>query len=170
MIKIRPEKPEDIAAIFDLHTKAFAGDAEARLVDLLRLHNKAVVSLIAEFNDKVVGHVLFSPVELIANGNIQYGLGLAPVSVLPEHQGQGIGKDLITKGLDIIREQNHPFIVVLGNPNYYSRFGFTKASDSNVKNEYDADDSFMIMEIQAGGIPKTGGLARYAPEFSEIGA
>ena len=148
---------------------SFPEDAEARLVALLHQRGKGDVSLVAVLDGKVVGHVLFSAISVIRLGaEIATGLGLAPVAVQPEHQRQGIGKSLIHRGLELCRQRQCPFVVVLGEPHYYQQFGFRRASDLGFQNEYQASDSFMVLELQKEGLPTAGGLVRYAPEFAEL--
>jgi putative acetyltransferase len=156
-----------MAAVFAIHAAAFPTDAEARLVDRLRAAGEARVSLVAEVNGAVVGHVLFSPVAIEAASGHRTGLGLAPVAVLPPYQRQGVGSALIREGLAICRQQRCLFVVVLGHPEYYPRFGFRRASEVGLSNAYGADAAFMVTELEQGALPADGGLVRYGPEFAE---
>ena len=165
MIAIRPERPDDMAAVFAVHAAAFPTDAEARLVDRVRAAGEARLSLVAEANGAVVGHVLFSPVSIETASGHRTGFGLAPVAVLPAHQRQGVGSALIREGLAICRQQRCLFVVVLGHPAYYPRFGFRRASDVGLSNEYGADDAFMVIELETGALPADGGLVKYGPEL-----
>jgi putative acetyltransferase len=166
--EVRPEQPSDAAAVARVHEAAFPTDAEARLVALLRDAGKATVSLVAVTEGRVVGHVLFSPVTI--HGSPTVGLGLAPVAVLPECQRRGVGSRLIEAGLDVCRGAGVPFAVVLGHPDYYPRFGFRRASERGLGNEYGADEAFMVLELLPGSLPAGGGLVRYATEFALVGA
>jgi len=168
MLTIRSEQSADVAAVFEVHRAAFGTDAEARLVDRLRGAGNARVSQVAELGEKIVGHVLFSPVSLVTPTATHSGLGLAPVAVLPAYQRRGIGSALIREGLAECRRQNCPFVVVLGHPAYYPRFGFTRASARGIGNEYEADDAFMVLELQPGALPPGGGLVKYGAEFAEF--
>ena len=165
---IRREEPGDAASIYIVHCAAFPTDAEARLVDRLRDGGKATVSLIAEVGSKLVGHVLFSPVTAAGPPASKDGLGLAPVAVLPDYQSCGIGAMLIQHGLSACREASYGFVVVLGHPGYYPRFGFRPASDFGISNEYGADEAFMVIELAEGSLPPKGSLIKYAPEFAEL--
>ena len=165
MITIRPECPEDAAGIRAVHCAAFPTDAEARLVERLRAGGQSRVSLVAEADGNVIGHILFTPVSVTPAGC--RGLGLAPLAVLPTHQRRGVGSALVREGLAVCRRQGWAFVVVLGHPDYYPRFGFRRASAVGLSNEYGADEAFMVVELQPGSLPAGGGVARYGPEFSE---
>src|SRR5262249_55966418 len=156
---------DDYPAVRELNVRAFGGPAEARLVEMLRAANKAVVSLVALQEDRVVGHILFSPVTVAEALENLRGVGLAPMSVLPEFQNRGIGSALIRQGIEACRREGYDFIVVLGHTKYYPRFGFLKAKDYGLDNEYSATDSFMVMELRTGVLQRIRGLVKYAPEF-----
>ena len=169
MIVIRHEQPEDIAVIHQINEQAFGQPAEANLVDALRRNGNAILSLVADDNGRVIGHILFSPVVIDTGENLFSGIGLAPLAVSPERQNEGIGSLLVEQGLRECREAGHPFVVVLGHPNYYPRFGFVPTSRYNVKSEYDVrDEVFMIQELQQGSLLGVAGTAKYQPEFNEV--
>jgi putative acetyltransferase len=161
-IMIRKEENTDHQWVREVVRAAFPTEEESKLVDVLRENNKAIISLVAVINDKVLGHILFSPVSTPPSE--AKGIGLAPVSVKPEFQGQGIGSQLIREGLRLCKELQHDYVVVLGDPNYYQRFGFQKASDFGIQNEYGVDDEFMMIQFSTGS--ELQGLVRYALEFS----
>ncbi|MDO5604348.1 MAG: N-acetyltransferase [Paracoccus sp. (in: a-proteobacteria)] len=124
---IRPESPVDADAIAALTTRAFAGAAhsggnEAAIIAGLRADGALMLSLIADGGAGVIGHAAFSPIRI--DGLDSGWSGLGPVSVAPERQGNGIGAALIRAGLDMLRAQGAAGCVVLGDPGYYSRFGF----------------------------------------------
>ena len=167
---IRDEQVGDASVIRDVHCAAFPTDAEACLVDRLRANSHAPVSLIAENDGLVVGHILFSPVSIDGSPEIPGGLGLAPVAVLPAWQRHGVGSRLIEAGIAACRQQGCRFVVVLGHVAYYPKFGFQKASSFRLENEYGVDDEFMVLELQPGSLPAQGGLIKYGPEFSEFGS
>lgn len=131
-INIRPERNDDINAIEMITIEAFknhphSNQTEHKIVTTLRDDNALIVSLVAEINSEVVGHIAFSKVK-INNGFMEW-YGLAPVSVKPEYQNQGIGSQLILSGLNAIRELDAKGCVLLGEPEYYNRFGFKAVSD-----------------------------------------
>src|ERR1044072_6444256 len=169
MLIVRNEKPEDIAAIHEVNEKAFGQPAEANLVDALRANGKVTFSLVAVQDDRVVGHILFSPVTIESEKESFAAVGLAPLAVLPEHQNQGIGSRLVRAGLDECRKALHESVVVLGHPDYYPRFGFTPASRYGIKSEYDVrDEVFMIMELREGALAGRSGTVKYQPEFNDV--
>src|SRR5215468_3192429 len=166
---VRPEKPEDIPAIRIVNERAFGSPAEADLVDALRRNGKAVISLVAEDDGLIVGHIFFSAVTIQSEGTGLKGVGLAPMAVIPEKQNQRIGSTLVEHGLRRCREEDHPFVVVLGHSNYYPRFGFVPASRFGIKSEYDVDDeAFMVMELREGALIGCAGVVKYQPEFNEV--
>ena len=167
---LRDEEASDIAAIRKVHEEAFNTNEEADLVDLLRSRGKATISIVAEENGYILGHILFSPVSIEPTHPGWSAMGLAPVAVIPEKQRQGIGKSLIEAGLNRCKEIGSTVIVVLGDPGYYMKFGFSPASECGLGNEYQAGDEFMVLELLPGALKSISGTVRYAPEFSEIGA
>jgi len=168
MIEIRDERPEDYFAIRDVNVLAFGRSAEALLVERLRAANKAVISRVATIDQHVVGHILFSPVTVESAPTTFSGLGLAPMSVLPEFQNRGIGSKLVHDGLEACKGKGYDLVVVLGHINFYPRFGFLRASDHGLSNEYGALDAFMVIELRQGALKAVGGLVKYAPEFQGI--
>src|SRR5437868_12211208 len=114
MVTIRPESAGDLAAIRAVHEAAFPTDTEACLVERLRTAGRACVSLVAEVEGGVVGHILFSPVAVATPAGPCPGLGLAPLAVTPAHQRGGIGAALVRAGLAACRAQGCGYVVVLG--------------------------------------------------------
>ena len=167
-IAVRPETPQDIAAIDLVHRRAFPSPLEARLVRLLRDRRRAFLSLVATNENVVVGHILFSPVEIERKSSALMSLGLGPVAVLPDHQRQGVGAELMAEGLNRCRAMGAECVVLLGDPAYYARFGFQRAKLFNLDNEYHADDAFQAMELRPPALQNVSGLVRYAPEFNEV--
>lgn len=162
--RIRPETAADAAAVLAVHLAAFPTPLEARLVEALRRADKVVIALLAEAGNEVVGHIVFSDVTV--EGTHRRGLGLAPVAVRPGQQRRGIGAALVREGLARARARGYDFVVVLGAPAYYHRFGFTTASRLGLDNEYAVDEPFMALALHAAGLAGASGLVRYQPEFS----
>ena len=165
MLSIRPEQPADVAAIYAVHAAAFPTDGEARLVDALRAAGRLSVSRVAIEERKVVGHVAFSTVTVAGATN---GVGLGPVAVLPDCQKRGTGERLIRQGLDACRQAGFAFVVVLGEPAYYRRFGFEPAGDWGLVDEYGGGAAFQALELKPNAIPRGAGLVCYAPEFAAV--
>ncbi|MEG4276168.1 N-acetyltransferase [Microcoleus sp. MON1_C1] len=164
---IRTEKPEDLEAVRQVNIAAFGRENEANLVDRLR-GIASTFSFVALPSDRIVGHILFSPVvvEGKCSSNLSI-LGLAPVAVLPEYQRQGIGTLLIQHGLEECRRSGFHAVVVLGHPDFYSRFGFIPASRKSLKCEYDVpDEAFMVLELESGTLEDCSGTVKYRSEFS----
>jgi len=125
-----------------------------------------LLSLVAEVDGAVVGHILFSPVTIETEASTKSAVGLAPMAVLPGHQRQGIGARLIERGLQELRRQGHTAVVVLGHPGYYPRFGFERASRFGLRCQFDCpDEAFMALELQPGALAEVRGLVRYRPEL-----
>ena len=162
MPTIRPELPSDIPAIHEVLCSAFPSQEESELVRSLRHNGHLSLSLVAEEDGSVIGYIGFSPVSVNGNSN---GLGLAPVAVLPEHQSLGVGSQLVKEGLEQARHIGANYVVVLGHSHYYPRFGFVAAQPLGYRDEYDANDSFMIIELVPHGLPPKG-LIKYGPEFA----
>lgn len=166
---IREEAPGDETAIHRVNAAAFETDAEARLVDTLRDAQALTLSLVAEVDGEIVGHIAFSPVTVTSNGEIFHGVGLAPMAVLPTRQRSGLGGQLIAEGLRLLREREHPFCVVLGHASYYPRHGFVRASLLGIRWEHDVpDEVFFVQELIEGGLRGVRGVVRYRPELDHV--
>lgn len=166
MVAVYPERPGDVAAIHAVHAASFPTDLEARLVDLLRAAGRLRVSLVAEAGGAVVGHIAFSPVTAASSAA---GAGLAPVAVALPHRRQGIAAALIRAGLEACRAAGFGWAVVMGEPAYYSRFGFRPATEFGLADEYGGGPAFQALELVPGALPVGAGLVRYAPEFAAVG-
>jgi len=124
---IRNEKKADIETITEITIAAFktlpiSQHTEQFIIHALRTAGALTISLVAEIDGQVVGHIAFSPVKISDDSKDWYGLG--PVSVLPDYQKQGIGKALINKGLSLLKDMGGKGCALVGDPNYYKRFGF----------------------------------------------
>jgi putative acetyltransferase len=168
-VEIRRELPGDISQIHRTNELAFAGTAEADVIDRLRQTCPEFISLVAIAAEQVVGHILFTPAWLETPDNQIDGMGLAPLAVLPDYQNRGIGGKLIRAGLSEIEQLGWPFIIIIGHPGYYPRFGFETASKYGIRCEYAAvpDEAFMIIFIDPGVLPLEGAVAHYRPEWAE---
>ena len=165
---IRPERPGDASRIREVHQRAFGQPAEAELVEKLRASGCESLSLVAD-DDTVVGHILFTPVVVEGPERRVVGMGLAPMAVLPDRQRQGIGSQLVTLGLEVLRARGCPFVVVVGHPEYYPRFGFEPASKHGLASQWEGmpDAAFMVLVLDVGAMAGATGVARYREEFNE---
>ena len=168
MIIVREEQQSDIEPIRAVNTRAFGQSGEAELVEKLRDDCRNLLSQVAVIEDKVVGHILFSPATIETGEKTIHGMGLAPVAVLPEYQRQGIGSALITEGIGRLESRQCPFVIVLGHAEYYPRFGFEPARRYGIRSEWDVpDEAFMLLVLDESQVGGVSGVARYRPEFAE---
>ena len=169
MLVIRAETEADQAAVHQVNERAFSRAGEADLVEALRKNAQPQVSLVAELDGQVVGHIFFSPVSIESEASSFTALGLAPMAVLPEFQNRAIGSELVRRGLEACRKIGHDVVVVLGHPEYYPRFGFVPASQKGLSCEYTVpDEVFMVIELREGALAGRKGVVRYRPEFSGV--
>lgn len=168
MITIRRESSRDKEAIREVNEQAFPTPAEAKIVDALRDNCPGLLSLVAEEAGRIVGHILFSPSSIEGPGGVLFGTALGPMAVLPEHQRQGIGSMLMQSGLELLRQQGCPFVIVLGHPEYYPRFGFQRASRYRIVSQWAdiPDEAFMVLFLRAFEVGEVAGTAKYRDEFN----
>jgi putative acetyltransferase len=165
----RQEGPEDAEAIRRVNAEAFGQPQETRLVEQLRANHGILLSLVALVDDQVVGHILYSPVRLGEGNHEVGGAGLGPMAVLPAFQGKGVGSKLVTEGNERLRQAGCPFIVVLGHPGYYPRFGVVPASRHGVGCQWDVpDEAFMLLPLDGAGRVLPPGVAWYRDEFLTV--
>ena len=163
-ITIRAEQPSNITAIHAVEVAAFGREAEAELVDALRDVGGDFVSLVATINDEVVGHICFSSVVIEGAAAATRFSALAPLAVRPDDQRRGIGSMLVASGLHECRRRNIDAVFVVGDPRYYSRFGFVAASDFGVRCEFEVpNDAFRLIELRRGAV--SGGVLKYPAAF-----
>jgi putative acetyltransferase len=168
-VEIREERPDDVGAIRALNLAAFGRPQEGALIDALRTNGAISLSLVAAVEGRLVGQALYSPVSISLNGEEAVGAGLGPMAVIPEHQRKGIGGDLIRAGIRILRTRGCPFIVVLGHPEYYPRFGFRPAAAQGIGCQWNVpQNAFMILTLDESRMKGGSGLAKYRPEFSQV--
>jgi len=165
---IRDERPQDIPAVRAVNLAAFTTPAEADLVDALRDAADPLVSLVADHDGAVVGHLMCSPATLDGHPRVRL-MGLAPMAVLPARQGLGIGSALVREAIERCRALGADGMIVLGHPDHYARFGFTAASGWRIACVYDApDEAFMALELRPGVLAGCAGTARYHPAFAGL--
>jgi putative acetyltransferase len=172
-IGIHAATAADAEAIDTLIRAAFAGtdfghQGEAEMVRMIEAEGDALVSLVAERDGAIVGHVLFSRMDVEVDGAALSGAGLAPVSVAPSSQGQGIGDALIRAGLEALRRQGVAISFVLGHEGYYPRFGYSPDLAARFASPF-AGPHFMAMMLDSDAAWPLGGRADYAPAFGRMG-
>jgi putative acetyltransferase len=165
LIEIRDALPGDITAIRQVHNRAFEQEQEGNIVDALRSNGASLLSLVAILNTQVVGHIMYSP----SSVDSVSGAALGPMAVLPEHQRQGIGSQLIEAGNRRLQETGCPFVVVMGHADYYPRFGFRPGSNHGIRCEWDVPDNvFMVLVLNPDKMQGASGLAKYRQEFATV--
>ncbi len=165
---IRPETGRDIESVRRVNRRAFETGAEAELVDLLRARGKLLVSLIAEWDGRIVGAVAFSRVTL-AGPPGPAGVGLGPLAVEPSFQRKGFGSMLVRAGLEKCCADGFGYSVVLGHPDYYPRFGFISAGRFGLQCVWKVPEgAFMALELAPGALAGISGLVKYEPEFDDV--
>lgn len=167
---VRAEAPEDVKAIDVVNLSAFQGEAEARLVSAIRKSADFIpdLSLVAELNGRIVGHLLLSKVKLQSTADSRPVLALGPMSVVPSQSHRGIGSILIQAAISRARDMRYTAIVVAGQPEYYERFDFKPASTWKLSSNLRLpDDGLTAMELVPGTL-KDGGQVMYPAPFAEI--
>lgn len=164
-LKIRIERKPDIEAIRHIHETAFGSLLEAELVDNLQAEGDAVLSLVAWRDGRLVGHILFSRLNALENRGLR-AAALGPLAVLPEEQGKGIGSALVRDGLEWLKADGEDLVLVLGEPEFYGRFGFSAKAAQAFQTPYDGPHLQALALSEAGH--QAHGLLRYAPAFAML--
>lgn len=162
-VGIRPEKVTDYAMIRELNKAAFGGPEEADIIEALRAEGAVLLSLVAELDRHIVGHILFSRMAIDTSNESIAAVALAPMAVLPAWQRHGIGGRLVTTGLETLRAMGERIVIVVGHASYYPRFGF-KALASALESSF-APDVFMALELSADALDGIRGRVRYPAAF-----
>ena len=150
---IRPAEERDREAIRAVETAAFGGMGEAMLVDSLVVANDVILELVAERDGGIIGHVLFSRIFVDADGGRFSGVALAPVAVEPQWQGKGVGRAMIADAHARLEAMGERLSVVLGDPDYYGRFGYTHERAARFSSIYQCD---ALQALAWGDAPRTG--------------
>lgn len=165
---IRYEKPGDSVAVRAVNLSAFETSAEADLVDVLRKEVQPIISLVAEEDDQIVGHIMFSPVTLSGDPNLKI-MGLGPMAVKSGYQDQGIGSRLVREGLEACCRSGFGAVVVLGHTWFYPRFGFIPSVKFGIRSEYDVpEEAFMVIELTPGYLKGASGMIKFHPAFNNV--
>lgn len=164
-MRIQPECWDDADEVRALLIAAFPSSAEADLVQMLHEDGDCVISLVARDEGRIAGQVMLSRMRVEGEGRSYRALGLGPVSILPERQGQGIGSALIREALRRAEQMGEQLIFVLGDPDFYGRFGFSAETAVPFASSY-AGPYFLST---AFGVPlPSAGTAEYAPAFGKL--
>ncbi len=161
-MNIRLETEADLLGIRAIEEQAFSTRMEADLVDRLRADGDLVFSLVALVDDAIVGHAVFSRMRMPAAT-----LGLGPVAVLTRHRRRGIAANLIREGLRRAREEGWKGVFVVGNADYYSRFGFDSALAAGFASLY-AGPHLLALALQSDGLPSDAGSLEYPAAFAAL--
>jgi putative acetyltransferase len=168
-MKMRPETPSDYSSITEVNIKAFGIENEAKLIEKIRSSPGYIpeLSLVAEIDNKIVGYILFSYIDLVNEQTLPV-LGLAPLAVLPEYQNQGIGTILVETGLEVANQKKEALVVVLGHPEYYYRFGFQTSINYQIQSPFDVPEEVFMVKILSSYQEKYQGKIVYPPAFNEV--
>ncbi|UCF12895.1 MAG: N-acetyltransferase [Thermoplasmatales archaeon] len=164
---IRREKKGDFNSINDVNKQAFKQNNESELIKRIRASKNFIpdLSLVAEVNGKIIGHILFSNINIIGVEDYE-SLALAPMAVLPKFQKKGIGGRLNKEGLKKARELGYNSVIVVGHQDYYPRFGFERASKWKIKCPFEVPDkAFLAIELKDGALTEKLGIVEYPKEF-----
>ncbi|PPS44110.1 GNAT family N-acetyltransferase [Chroococcidiopsis sp. TS-821] len=166
---IRCESLLDASAIHNVHTQAFERENEAQLVKNIRHSDRYIpqLSLVAEVNNTVVGHILFSYIDLVGKETLRV-LGLAPLAVIPKFQKQGIGSALAQVGLETADQMSEALVVVLGHPQFYSRFGFQPSINYGIVSPFPVPEDAFMVKLLTNYQEKYQGKVIYPPAFQEV--
>lgn len=172
-VTIRQENQTDFDSVYSVVKLAFLNAEhtdhdEHNLVNRLRKSSAFIpeLSLVAIVDGEIIGHILFTRIEIHNGSEKSVSLALAPLTVVPDMQGKGIGGKLIEKGHKIAKGLGFSSAVVLGHPAYYPRFGYIPASHFNIRPPFEVpDEAFMVCELAENGLANISGTVQYAKEF-----
>lgn len=179
MITLRTEEEKDYKKVFEIIEQAFktleySDHQEHFLVEKLRKSHNFIpeLSIVADFvNDdtgekELIGHILFTKISIESNSESFESLALAPVSVKPEYQNQGIGGHLIAFGHLIAQEMGYKSVVLVGHEKYYPKFGYRRASKFGITFPFDVpEENGMAIELVDNGLKNVKGIVKYPKEF-----
>ncbi|MEH2203764.1 MAG: N-acetyltransferase [Nostoc sp.] len=169
MIDIRCETLSNYTAIAEMNTLAFGQENEAKLVEKIRNSDRYIsnLSLVAEVENVIVGHILFSYIDLVCEETLQV-LGLAPLAVRPQFQRQGIGSALIKAGLEIAEAKEETIVIVLGHPHFYTRFGFQPSVVYEIESPFPVPEEFFMVKALQSYQKQYKGKVVYPAAFDEV--
>ena len=166
---LREETKRLEASIRVMHRSVFEREDESKLIDRLRADGLIVASVIAEEEEMIVGHVLFSSLRVETQHGTLPAAALAPVGVLAEWRGCGIGSALIHEGMELCRQRGKAAVIVLGEPRFYSRFGFSADLTRSLRSPYSsAGEAWMAAELKPDALHSLYGFVEYPAAFSQL--
>ncbi len=171
MIIVRTENSKDYEKVFEIHFRAFNRTKEAELVKKIRFSEGFLtdLSLVALYDNELVGHILFSVISVENEKEKYEALALSSLAVLPEFQNKGIGSELMRQGLERCRQKGFLFVVVLGLPDFYPRFGFQTARFNGIHPPFPVpDEVFMVNPLKEGILDNIRGVVKYSGTFSKL--
>lgn len=163
-ILIRHELPSDANRVRVVNEVAFGESDEADLIDRLRAESVVLVSFVAEVHQTIIGHVMFCRLLIEGSDGTEPAVALAPLAVMPAYQGQGVGTVLVREGLEVLRSRGESLVLVLGEPLYYERFGFSCASARGLKSPFQPE-FFMALALKPHARRMAHGTVRYPAAF-----
>lgn len=168
-MNIRCETLTDYPAIAEVNTLAFGQENEAKLVEEIRRSDRYIpeLSLVAEIENVVVGHILFSYIDLVGKETLQV-LGLAPLAIRPQFQRKGIGSALIKAGLEIAEAKKEAIVIVLGHPQFYTRFGFKTSVVYGIESPFPIPEEFFMVKVFQSYEKKYKGKVVYPVAFDGV--
>jgi putative acetyltransferase len=158
------ESLQERSIVRAINQAAFGGLEEANLVDQLRGSEHSLISLVAEVDGSLAGHILFSRMWIDTSAGLVSAVALAPVAVRPDRQREGVGSRLIQHGLELLRDRGERIVIVVGHPGYYPRFGFSTEKAKFLHGPFPSE-AFMAMELSSGSLDGIGGSVVYPPAF-----
>jgi putative acetyltransferase len=159
-VSVRPAETKDRQAIRTLEERAFGGPTEADLVERLVSDGTVVLELVAAIDERIVGHVLFSRLTIESDAGPFPAVALAPLAVDPDFQGSGVGTALVEDGHRRLEKAGETLSVVLGDPEYYNRFGYSHDRAERLSSDYQGE---ALQALAWGDAPSTGRLVYAAP-------
>ena len=159
------EAPGERDQVLALNRAAFGGEVEAEIIERLTADELVAVSLVARENGGVVGHIMFSDLDVRVDGRLLHAASLAPMAVAPTQQRRGIGSSLVRAGLAAMRAGAYDAVIVLGHPEFYSRFGFTAHAVARMKSPFQGHEAFMGIALTLGALDGAQSDCRYPAAF-----
>jgi putative acetyltransferase len=161
---VREEQPADRQQVRKVNEAAFGRSGEANLIDGLRQEGVVLLSLVAELDNQVIGHILFSRMSVETADGPVAAVSLAPMAVLPDHQGRQVGSQLVRRGLAELRDRGERIVIVLGHKEYYPRFGFSPEKARHLASPF-PPEAFMALELSDGALAGIHGVVKYPSAF-----